>query len=118
MYKGSTKLLKDYLTVDQIIMYEICTPGSEPKTIEHLQQKLGMPRSTVVDHLDMLVKDGLVVVKKDDERNKNFYVIREDAGEKIKTAIEKLNQAYVYALGIVRQKQLKELKELEKEGGG
>ncbi len=102
------KIVDDYIGLDNLIMLEIYRKDNKPVTIKDLIKTLNLPRSTIVDHLRFLERDGLILVKKED-REKIYRGVPEIA-DRIEESLKQLNEAYVYALGYIRQKQLKELK--------
>jgi len=104
--------VRDYIGVNQYILHYIYVGARTDATIEELQNKLKFPRSTVVDHLNTLERIGFINVGKDGRMKKYGYV--PELLEKFKTALSGLTEAYLFALTSVREKQLKELKELEK----
>lgn len=101
------KIEREHMTVQQSILLYVYEKN-DYVTIEEISKELEIPRSTASDHLEFLKKDGLLELKKDG-REKRYHPVVE-IRDKIKIALSNLKQAYVYALGHIRQKQLKEMK--------
>ena len=100
------KLIKEHLSMEQLILFNIYEE-KKPKTIEQLQG-LGIPRTTLVEHLRLLQRDGLITESKSG-RTLIYFAVPEIA-DRMKEALEKLNNTYAYALRFIQQRRLKELK--------
>jgi DNA-binding MarR family transcriptional regulator len=107
-------ILNDYMSVNQLILIEIYAKKDTSITIEELQKKIEIPRSTLVDHIESLKKDGFIIMRKEG-RIKRFYPVPE-ISDKIFNSLQTLRLAYVNALGFIREKQLKEIEKVKKKG--
>lgn len=108
-------VLENYMSIEQQILLFIYESEGKPVTIEELQEQLHMPRSTVVDHLNALERDGFLEMRKEGRKKQYFQVA--EISVHVKEALNKLNDAYVYALGFIQQRRLRQLKSLQKKGG-
>ena len=107
-----TNPIRDYFTVDQLVLLFFYENGNKPASIEDIKKHLNAPRSTLVDHLESLRIDGFLKVKKDGKMK--YYGVDPDIMEKVGKSLGSLREAYVYALGFIRQKQLKEIRKFER----
>jgi len=107
------RVLKERMSIDQIILFYVYSKKTKSTSIEEVAEKLSLPRSTVVGHLQMLEADGFLREEKEG-RTKLFYPVAEIA-DKFYTALANLSSAYIYALDHIRKTELKELKEVSKE---
>jgi len=113
--KAGYNLLKGRLSIAQLILLYIYNKkNNESTTIEELQKDLGVPRSTVIDHLKILENDGLIHKEKDG-RVWELFKPKEKYVEEMQESLNMLKEAYVHALGYIHQRRLKEVEDLEKE---
>lgn len=104
-------ILKEHISTEQLILMEIYEKEG-PVTIEELQKTLSIPRTTIVEHLRLLDREGLIEKRKNG-KTLEYYRIKEIA-DKMKEALGRLNDTYVHALGYIQQKRLKQMKMSQK----
>lgn len=101
------EILRGYLSIGLLIMDYIYNKQS-PTTIEELKMQLKMPRSTIVEHLKMLERDGLI--ERDKEGRILQYLPVKEISDRMKEAFLELKGAYLFALTHIQEKRLKKLK--------
>ncbi len=104
----SRNILKNHLSIEQLILMEVYKRENEPTTIDELISAVKAPRTTVVEHLNLLEREGLLSVSKTG-RVKNYWPEKE-VQEHFNNAFSSLTAAYIFALDKIRTNELKELK--------
>lgn len=109
----ASSILKERLSKEQLILGIIYgKKAGIPTTIEEIVKELGIPRTTVMLHLNALEDTGLI---EKDKKNKTiqYFPIRE-ISQQIRDALDRLQSAYATALTFIHEKKLKELQEDKK----
>ena len=107
-------LLKGRLSIAQLILTHIYSKNYEQETtIDELKEALGLPRSTIIDHLKLLENDGLIERSKDG-RTWEFFKPKQEYAKEMEQSLSMLKEAYVHALGYISQRRLKEVEEMKK----
>ncbi len=104
--------MKDHLSIEQLILLEVYKKEKEPTTIDELVRSINAPRTTLVEHLNLLARDGFLTIGK--EGRVKQYWPREEIREEFSNALSRLTAAYVSALDKIRSQELKELKKHSK----
>lgn len=104
------KITKEWLDLDQRILYYIFQQDGGPVTIEEVKTELEEPRTTISEHLNYLAREGFLEVQKDG-RTKNFYAqesVLDEVGETLTT----LRSSLITALDKIKKRELEELEGL------
>lgn len=107
------KVLKDHMSVEQLILLEVYKKKGKPTTIDELINELNLPRTTLAEHIGALERDGFFRVEKEG-RIKKFFPVPE-VHEKIMTSLAQLRSMYVYALDNIHKRELKQLEQIKEE---
>lgn len=108
-------ILKEHMSIEQLILLKIYSKKAIPTTIEELQNEINIPRTSLVEHLRLLKRDSFIIEERDGKSKiLKFYPVPEIA-EKLYKALSNLSSAYVYALDHIRRVELKDIEEFKKD---
>ncbi len=102
--------IEDHMTKEQLILLFVSgkKPG-EKTTLEELQNKFNISKSTAHDIVSRLERQGFLNTDRDDRKIAYFFP-KPEYYEKFSKALAELQSAYTYALNQIRTDLQKELK--------